>query len=116
MDENFSAKLKKTAEEVVLRVGEAAQQAGERLGEMRDHQRLTQQIRTLQQEKEQCRQSMADLVIRMFDQQAFADALLKPEYQRIKAIEAEISCLEQERMAIGQVGESACTCEVTTKE
>lgn len=102
MDDTFGARVKRTAEEVAQRMGEAAQQASERLGEMRDVARLNQQIRTLQREKDRCRQTIADLVVRMFDQDAFVTALLQPEYQRIKEIDVEIARLEEERELVGQ--------------
>ena len=41
--------------------------------------------------------AMADLLIRMFDQNTFAEALLRPEYVRIKEIDEEIVRLEVER-------------------
>jgi archaellum component FlaC len=102
MDETFGARLRKTAEEVAQRFNEAAQQAGERIGEMRETQRLTQQIRTLTQERDKLRFAMADLVMRMFDQNAFMQELLRPDYQRVKEIDEEIHRLEKEREVVGQ--------------
>lgn len=101
MDEPFTSKLARTAEEMAHRFNEAAQQAGERISEMREVQRLSQQIRTLKQEREHCRMSIADMVVRMFDQNAFVEALLRPEYQRIKDIDLEVERLEQERREVG---------------
>lgn len=107
MDEPFTTKLARTAEEMAHRFNEAAQQAGERISEMREVQRLSQQIRTLNQEREHCRMAIADMVVRMFDQHAFVEALLRPEYQRIKDIECEVARLEQERSEVGvEQGES----------
>lgn len=107
MDESFGTRLKKTAEEVALRLNDAAQQASERIGEMREVQRISQQIRTLTHERDRCRLSMADMAIRMFDQNAFAEALLQPEYQRIKEIDEEIARLEEEKACVGQEEEAA---------
>lgn len=97
MDSNFGEKLIKTAEEVAGRLGEAAHSAGERLNEMVEIQRLNKQIRMLQLEKDLCKMAMADLLIRMFDQETFAEALLRPEYLRIKEIGTEVCQLEQEK-------------------
>lgn len=107
MEETLSTKLKKTADEVLTRVGEAAQQASERIGEMREVQRISMQIRALTQERDRCRMTIADLVVRMFDQNAFLDALLKPEYQRIKEIDVEIAKLEKERAEVGAQEQAA---------
>lgn len=97
MDATLGARLKKTAGEVAGRLGEAALNASERINELVEMQHITQQIHALQREKAHCRQVMADLLIRMFDQETFAEALLRPEYNRIKEIECEISRLEQEK-------------------
>ena len=43
---------------------------------------------------------MADLLIRMFDQNTFAEALLRPEYLRIKEIDEAAAALEQERAEV----------------
>ena len=101
MEKTLGARLKKTAEEVAERLGEAAQTAGERISDLRESQRLASQIRALQRERERCRQTMADLLIRMFDQNTFAEALLRPEYVRVKEIDQEIAGLEAARKQIG---------------
>jgi hypothetical protein len=43
---------------------------------------------------------MADLLIRMFDQNTFAEGLLRPEYDRIKEIDQAIAELEVERAKV----------------
>jgi len=103
MDSTIGEKLKKTAGEVADMLGEAAHTATERIVEMRETQLLTAQIRSLQREKDRCRQTMADLLVRMFDQNAFVEALLRPEYSRIKAIDAEITRLELERQQVSNM-------------
>jgi len=90
-------RLRKTAGEVAERFGEAAHSARERLSEMNEIARLNTQIRARKREKDRCRMAMADLLIRMFDQNTFAEALLRPEYLRIKEIDTEILRLEEER-------------------
>lgn len=97
MDSTLGARLKKTAGEVAGRLGEAAQIAGERINVLVEIQHLTREIQTLQEEKERCRQVMADLLIRMFDQETFAPPLLRPEYQRIKEIDQDIDRFEREK-------------------
>lgn len=114
MSDTIGAKLKKTAEEIAGRLGEAAQTAGERIGEMREKERLSQQIRQLQREKERCRGTIADLVIRMFDQNTFAEALLHPEYARVKEIDVELAKLEQEREDVGHPATPASPASPTT--
>lgn len=95
--ETLGDRLKKTAGEVVDLITEAAHKAGERLGEMNELQRLNGQLRALKRERDQCRLTMADLLIRMFDQSTFAEALLRPEYTRIKEIDVAMAALEAER-------------------
>ena len=102
MDDSLGAKLRKTAGDVAHRVGEAAHHAGERLSELREVQRLSHQIHLLAQEKERCRAVIADLVVRMFDQETFLEGMLRPEYERIKAIEVEIAILEKGRQEVGK--------------
>lgn len=98
--ETFGERLKKTASEVAERITEAAHQAGERLNQMNELQRLNGKIRGLKRERDQCRLTMADLLIRMFDQNTFAEALLRPEYQRVKEIDDAIAAVEVERDAV----------------
>lgn len=105
MNDNFGDRLKKTAGEMAQRLGEAAHTAGERLGEMREQQRLQTEMRTLQRERDRCRQTIADLVIRMFDQQVFAEALLRPEYDRIKEVDCQLCALQEQINQIGQLPE-----------
>jgi hypothetical protein len=104
MDTGFE-KVKRAAEDVASRLNEAVNEAvkvtGERLTEMQDLTRLNGQLRTLLREKEQCRQAMADLLIRMFDQNTFVEVLLRPEYTRIKELEVEIARLEKARDLVG---------------
>ena len=95
--ETIGEKLRKTANEFADRLGEAAHTAGERIGEMREIQRINGQIRDRKKEKDRCKMAMADLLIRMFDQNTFAEALLRPEYNRIKEIDGEIAELVEER-------------------
>ena len=52
--ETIGDKLRKTAGEVVERLGEAAYTAGERIGEMREIQRINGQLRALKREKDRC--------------------------------------------------------------
>ena len=100
MTSSFGAKIKQTAGEVADMLGEAAHTASERLNELREAQYLQAQIQSRQREKERCRQTMADLLVRMFDQNTFAEALLRPEYLRIKELDAEIAQLEDERQQV----------------
>lgn len=93
----IGAKIKRTAGEMAERINEAAHTAGERLSEMREVQRINTRLRALQREKDQCRLTMADLMIRMLDQNTFVDALLRPEYQRIKELDQEMAALKHER-------------------
>ncbi|MHB9024257.1 MAG: hypothetical protein ACYC7E_08785 [Armatimonadota bacterium] len=109
MEKTLGERVKQTAEEMRDRLGEAVHTAGERLGEMREIQRITTEIRSLKREKERCRQSMADLLMRMFDQNTFAEALLRPEYNRIKEIDVAISTLEEERIAVRSQEAAATT-------
>lgn len=95
--DNIGDRLRKTAGEVAERFGEAAHSARERIGEMNEIARFNTQIRARRREKDRCRMAMADLLIRMFDQNTFAEALLRPEYNRIKEIDGEIALLELER-------------------
>jgi|GEM_PF-1977679 len=90
-------RLRKTAGDVAERFGEAAHSARERLSEMNEIARINTQIRARKREKDRCRMAMADLLIRMFDQNTFAEALLRPEYIRIKEIDEDITRLEEER-------------------
>lgn len=101
MDDTLGGKVKRAAEEVRQRLSETVQTASDRLSVMRHDQRLKDEIRKLERERAQCRGIIADLVIRMFDQQAFMDALLRPEYTRIKEIDAEIARLTDERKKLG---------------
>ncbi len=103
MDDTLSSKLKKTADDVVHRLGEVAQTASDKLKEMQERERLTQLITRCKKERGQVREAMLDLLMRMFDQNTFAEALLRPDYQRIKEIEAEMARLEKEREAIGKI-------------
>ncbi|HEY3418533.1 MAG TPA: hypothetical protein VGM23_16780, partial [Armatimonadota bacterium] len=96
-----------TAEEMRDRLGEAVHTASERLGEMREVQRINADIRTLNREKDRCHLAMIDLLMRMFDQNTFAEALLRPEYNRVKEIDAAIAKLEEERKAVGAQAEEA---------
>ena len=102
MDSTIGEKIKKTAGEVADLLGEAAHSATERIVEMRETQVITAQIRSLQREKDRCRQTMADLLVRMFDQNTFVEALLRPEYTRIKELDAQIAHLEQERIQVSE--------------
>ena len=103
MEDTISAKMQKAAGEVAQRIGEAAKNAGDRLSEMRERDRLTAEIARLQKEREQVRQAMVDLLIRMFDQNVLVEQLLKPDYQRVKELETEIASLDKERAAIGKL-------------
>jgi hypothetical protein len=103
MSETTFEKVKKTAGDVVHRLGEFAQNAGERLSEMQEAQRIAGQIRTLRKERDRCKNSMVDLVMRMFDEGVFVEVLLKREYTRIKEIDAEIVVLEAEKAAVGEM-------------
>jgi hypothetical protein len=121
--ETFGSRLRKTAEEVAGRLNEAAQTAGERLAEMREIQRLNAQLRALRREKDRCKMVMADLLIRMFDQNTFAEALLRPEYQQIKVLDEQIAAVEAERSQViaraqseGQEAPSAMPAEETPAE
>lgn len=98
--DNFGSKLRKTAEEMAGRLNDAAQSASEKLGEMRELSRLNGEIRSLKREKDQCKTVMADLLIRMFDQNTFAEALLRPEYDRIREVDQAIAALEVERAQV----------------
>jgi len=97
MMDTFSDRLRKTAGDMSERLGEAARSARERISEMSEVARLNTQIRLRKREKERCNTTMADLLIRMFDQNTFAEALLRPEYLRIREIDEEVVQLEQER-------------------
>ena len=103
MDDSLSAKLKKTAEAGMAYVGELAQKTGEQLIELRSLQRIDQQARELEKEKARHRNTMVDLLIRMFDQHTFAEALMRPEYERIKEIDAQLAALAQEKAHIAAV-------------
>jgi hypothetical protein len=96
-------KVKKTAGDVVHALGEVVQTASERIADIQEVQKLTAQIRTLNRERATCGATIVNLVVRMFDQGAFAETLLRPEYQRIKEIDAEVTRLEAEKAAIGTV-------------
>jgi len=98
--DTFGTKLRKTAGEVADLLNEAAQTARDRIGEMNDISRLNSQIRALKREKDHCKTVMADLLIRMFDQNTFAEALLRPEYLRIKEIDETIGRLEDARAQV----------------
>jgi len=93
-------KLRKTANEFADRLGDAAHSAGERIAEMREIQRINAQIRERKRERDHCKITIADLLIRMFDQNTFAEALLRPEYTRIKELETELAALEEERRQV----------------
>lgn len=93
-------RLRKTASDVADRLGEAAHSANERIAEMRGIQRLNSRIRELKREKDRCKMTMADLLIRMFDQNTFAEVLLRPEYLRIRELDAELAELEEERRQV----------------
>lgn len=101
------AKVKKTAGDVVHALGEVVQTASERIADIQDLQRLSAHMRALQKERAACGAAIVNLVVRMFDQGAFADALLKPEYLRIKEIDAELTRLEAEKAAIGKAAAPA---------
>ncbi|MHB9131270.1 MAG: hypothetical protein ACYDBB_09300 [Armatimonadota bacterium] len=113
MDSEFGQKVRQVAKEVSDRIGEGVQTAGERIGELREKERIGSEIRTLNREKDRCRQVMADLLIRMFDQNVFAEALLRPEYERIKEIDVQVAQLEVERTAVGHVKEATPSAEPT---
>ena len=98
--DTFGSKLRKTAEEMAERLNDAAQNARERIGEMNEINRLNAQLRTLAREKDRCKITMADLLIRMFDQNTFAEALLRPEYERIREIDTAITVLEEARAQV----------------
>ena len=98
--DTFSSKLRKTAGEVAEWLDDAAQTARERIGEMNEISRLNGQIRTLKRDKDRCKIAMADLLIRMFDQNTFAEALLRPEYERIKENDEAIAALEAVRAQV----------------
>ncbi|MHB0940010.1 MAG: hypothetical protein ACYDCO_24895 [Armatimonadota bacterium] len=105
--DNFGEKLRKNANELADWVGEAAHSAGERIAEMREIQRLNTVIRDRKREKDRCKMTMADLLIRMFDQNTFAEALLRPEYARIKELDAELAGLEEERRQVTAAAQTA---------
>jgi hypothetical protein len=88
--------------EVVEVVQSTMHTATERFNELRETQRIDQQIKTLQRERDRCALMIADLVVRMFDNNAFADALLRPEYNQIKEIDAQIAALKVERQQLGK--------------
>ena len=98
--DTISDKLRKTASDVADRLGDAAHSAGERIAEMREIQRLNGLIRERKREKDRCKMTMADLLIRMFDQNTFAEALLRPEYLRIRELDNELATLEEERRQV----------------
>ncbi len=98
--DTLGERVKKTAAEVAERFNEMAQRASERLSEMNELQRLSARRRALTRERDQCRLTIADLLIRMFDQDTFAEALLRPEYHRIKEIDAALADLEEERKQV----------------
>jgi transposase len=114
MDESLGSKLKKTAEAVMANVGELAQKTGEQLIELRALQRIDQQTRDLEKEKNRCRNTMADLLIRMFDQNTFAEALMRPEYERIKAIDVQLAALAEEKASIAAMHAKAVAPETET--
>jgi hypothetical protein len=103
MDQNFIEKARKAAGDIADRAGEAARAAGDRIDQFRESQRLNNQLHTLEREKQQCRNAMTDLLIRMFDQNTFAEALLKPDYLRLREIEAEMLHVKEHLEALGQV-------------
>jgi hypothetical protein len=106
MDESLGEKFRKAAGNLAGRTGEVMRAAEERLGEFQETHRIDSRIQELKREELRCRNTMTDLLIRMFDQQSFAEALLKPEYLRIKEIEAEIVQLTAQRAAVGAEIES----------
>ncbi len=114
MDQDFSEKVKKTIDDLGGRLADVAQNAGERINDMRESQHIGAQIATKEKEKAQCREAMLDLLIRMFDEDTFAEKLLRPEYIRIKEIDAEIAALREMRAKIGKHEEE--TTDVTTEE
>ena len=103
-------KVKKTAGDVMHRLGEMAHSAGEQLAELQETQRLATRIRDLRKERARCQTTLADLVVRMFDQGAFVEALLKPEYCRIKEIDAEVLHLEAQKAVVGAKLEDETPC------
>jgi len=107
MDESIGDRIKKTAEAMMQNVGDFAQKTGEQLTDLRDMQRLQTRIRELEREKARNRNAMVDLLMRMFDQNTFAEALLRPEYLRIKEIDVEIARLVQERTALATAVKAA---------
>lgn len=125
--EDRLGKFKKTAEEVGGRLGEAVKTAGEqldlavragkeRVSDFQETQRLSREIRRLQRERDRLRLIMADLLIRMFDQSTFAEALLRPEYEQIKKIAAQVATLEEERAAVGKRPAEAPAAEAPAEE
>jgi len=115
--DTFGDKLRKTAGEVAERLGDAAHTASEKINEMRDIQRINGQIKALKKEKDRCKMAMADLLIRMFDQNTFAEALLRPEYNRIVEIDKAVADLEAERAQVAaRSGKTVEEVEVTLEE
>lgn len=102
MEDSFAERVRKAADDVTNRLDDLAQQTGEKIDELREGGRLAGRIRELEREKDGCRRTIADLVVRMFDQQAFVENLLRPEYLRIKEIDAEIARLQAARENLGR--------------
>lgn len=102
MDQDFTEKMKKTIDDLGGRLADVAQNAGERINDMRESQHIGMQISEKDREKTKCREAMLDLLIRMFDEDTFAEKLLRPEYIRIKEIDAEIAALREMRAKIGK--------------
>lgn len=106
MDQEFTDKVKKTIDDIGGRLSEAAQYTGERFHDMQESQTIGSQIAAKEREKGRCRETMLNLLIRMFDENTFAEKLLRPEYIRIKEIDAEIAALRELRAKVGKHEES----------
>jgi len=107
MEQEFSDKVKKTIDDLGTRLIDAAHFTGERIHDLQESSSIGSQIAAKEREKAKCRETMLDLLIRMFDEETFAEKLLRPEYIRIKEIDAEIAALRELRAKIGKHEEEA---------
>ncbi len=89
MEETLGSKIKKTAGMVSKGIADTVETL-----------RITKRIADLQREKTQVRETITDLLLRMLDRNTFVEALLRPDYLRLKAIEAELAKLEAERAVL----------------
>lgn len=94
------SRVLQVAGDVAHVLGEAAQTTGEQFTRFQQAQRLEKQMRALGKERERCKATIVDLVLRMFDQDAFTEALLRPEYLRIREIDGEMARLQAARAAL----------------